>query len=98
MEPMTKNEIEKLHKTIPDWEIKEVDGVPHLTREFKFKNFAEALAFTNQIGEIAENGGHHPLITLTWGRVKIDWWTHDIQGLSENDFAMAAKTDEAFEA
>lgn len=98
MEPITPEAIRKFHKLIPEWEVEEVDGIPHLIREFKFRNFVEALAFTNQIGEISEAEGHHPLIELTWGRVKIEWWTHDIQGLSDNDFAMAVKTDRVFDA
>lgn len=63
----------------------------HLERTFKFKNFAEALAFTNKVGELAETEDHHPDIHLAWGQVKITLWTHKIGGLSENDFIMAAK-------
>jgi len=94
---MTKDEIAKLLKSIPNWNIVKVDGVPQLKRGFKFKNFVEALAFANKIGEIAEEQGHHPLIELTWGRVTVTWWTHDIQGLHLNDFIMAAKTSEAYQ-
>lgn len=93
---MIQSEINELQHQIPDWKISSVDGVKHLKRGFKFKNFAEALAFTNAVGEIAEAEGHHPLIELTWGRVTVDWWTHDIQGLHMNDFIMAAKTDDLF--
>jgi 4a-hydroxytetrahydrobiopterin dehydratase len=63
----------------------------HLEKEFKFKNFAEALAFTNRVGELAELVGHHPDIFLAWGRVKLTVWTHSINGLSESDFIFAAK-------
>jgi len=65
----------------------------HLEREFRFKNFRQALDFANKVGEIAESQGHHPDIYLAWGKVKITLWTHKIDGLSENDFILAAKVD-----
>ena len=91
---VTDAEIEQLKPQIPEWQIKEVDGVKRLERTFKFKDFVEALAFTNQIGKIAEEEGHHPLIVTEWGRVTVQWWTHKIKGLHRNDFIMAAKTDQ----
>ncbi len=66
----------------------------HLRREFKFANFVEALSFVNQVGEIAEHEMHHPDLLLSWGRVRVDIWTHTIDGLSENDFILAAKIDQ----
>lgn len=65
----------------------------HLEKEYRFKNFKDALAFVNRVGDIAEAEGHHPDILLTWGKVKIFLWTHKINGLSESDFIMAAKCD-----
>ena len=65
----------------------------HLEREFTFKNFREALTFTNRLGELAEAQNHHPDIYLAWGKVKITLWTHKIDGLTESDFVMAAKID-----
>ena len=65
----------------------------HLQSRFKFDDFAVALAFTNRIGAIAEVEGHHPEICVTWGKVKLLIWTHAIDGLSENDFILAAKID-----
>lgn len=65
----------------------------HLEKEYLFRNFREALAFTNQIGEIAEQEGHHPDILLSYGKVRIQLWTHKIDGLSESDFILAAKCD-----
>jgi 4a-hydroxytetrahydrobiopterin dehydratase len=62
----------------------------------KFKNFSQALEFTNKIGAIAEEEDHHPLIITEYGRVTVDWWTHMIGGLHKNDFIMAAKTDEIY--
>jgi 4a-hydroxytetrahydrobiopterin dehydratase len=65
----------------------------HIEKEYLFKHFKEALAFTNKVGELAEQEGHHPDILLSWGKVKIELWTHKINGLSENDFILAAKCD-----
>ena len=68
----------------------------HLEKEYSFKNFKEALDFTNRVGAIAEQEGHHPDISLGWGKVKLQLWTHKIGGLSENDFILAAKVDAAY--
>jgi 4a-hydroxytetrahydrobiopterin dehydratase len=65
----------------------------HLEREYKFKNFREALNFTNKVGELAEKVAHHPDIYLAWGKVKLTLWTHKIDGLSESDFIFAAKVN-----
>jgi 4a-hydroxytetrahydrobiopterin dehydratase len=64
-----------------------------LEKEYKFKNFREALDFTNRVGELAEEQGHHPDIYLAWGKVRLTVWTHKIDGLSESDFVLAAKAD-----
>jgi 4a-hydroxytetrahydrobiopterin dehydratase len=90
---LTDAEIENLKLFVPLWQIKEVDGVRRLERIFKLKNFAEALKLTNKIGAIAEEEDHHPLIVTEWGRVTVQWWTHIIRGLHNNDFIMAARTD-----
>lgn len=76
----------------PDWKL--VDN-HHIERTYKFPNFAEALAFTNRVGDVAEEQGHHPDIELGWGRVKIILCTHKIKGLTESDFILAAKADAA---
>jgi len=91
--PLTQAEIALLKPQVPDWEVIEVNGIPRLQRAFKFKNFAQALAFTNQVGELAEAEDHHPAILTEWGLVTVTWWTHKIKGLHRNDFIMAAKTD-----
>ena len=65
----------------------------HLEKEYLFKNFREALTFTNKVGELAEKEGHHPNIHLEYGRVVVTMWTHKIDGLTESDFVFAAKTD-----
>jgi len=65
----------------------------HLEKNFTFKNFAEALEFTNKVGTIAESQGHHPDIYLTWGKVELKIWSHKIEGLTESDFYLAAKIE-----
>ena len=93
---VTPEEISALHPQTPDWKLIDGDSVPKLDRTFNFQNFAEALAFTNRVGELAEEEGHHPLLTTEWGRVRVAWWTHKIRNLHRNDFVMAAKTDEIY--
>jgi len=90
-------EIAELQPQLPDWQVKEVDGMKRLERVFKFKNFSQALEFTNKIGKIAEEENHHPLIITEWGKVTLDWWTHKIGGLHKNDFIMAARSDELYQ-
>lgn len=90
-------ELATLIKDIPDWSAPAKDGVLQLERQFKFKNSVEALAFTNAVGEIAEQAGHHPAILTEWGKVTVSWWTHKIKGLHKNDFIMAAKTDQLYQ-
>jgi 4a-hydroxytetrahydrobiopterin dehydratase len=65
----------------------------HLEKDYKFKDFREALSFTNKVGELAEAQGHHPDIYLAWGKVKVTIWTHKVNGLTESDFVLAAKAD-----
>jgi 4a-hydroxytetrahydrobiopterin dehydratase len=72
------------------WQV--VDG-HHLEKEYRFKDFREALAFTNKVGELAEAQGHHPDIYLAWGKVKLTVWTHKLNGLTDSDFVLAAKAD-----
>jgi 4a-hydroxytetrahydrobiopterin dehydratase len=67
----------------------------HLEKDYEFANFSDALAFTNAVGVIAEAEGHHPDIYLSWGKVGLKIWTHKIDGLTESDFILAAKADEA---
>ena len=74
----------------PAWRV--VDG-HHLARDFTFPDFAAALAFTNRLGALAEEEGHHPDIHLGWGRVRVEIWTHAIDGLTRSDFVLAAKVD-----
>jgi 4a-hydroxytetrahydrobiopterin dehydratase len=93
---LTDAEIAELEPQLPDWQVKEVEGMKRLERVFKFKNFAQALEFTNKVGAIAEAENHHPMIITEWGKVTLAWWTHKIGGLHRNDFIMAARSDELY--
>jgi 4a-hydroxytetrahydrobiopterin dehydratase len=91
-------ETAELQAQVPGWGIVTRDGIPRLERVFPFKDFAEALAFTDKVGELAQRENHHPAILTEWGKVTVTWWTHAIGGLHRNDFIMAAKTDALFDA
>jgi len=93
----TPAEIAAWKPQITGWELIADEEINKLRRTFRFKNFAEALAFVNRVGARAEEQDHHPLIEFTWGRVTITWWTHAIKGLHRNDFIMAAVTDQVLE-
>jgi len=86
-------DLKSLMPKIPDWGVVVVDQVMRLNREFSFKNFEQAMAFSNRVGDIAEAAGHHPAILTEWGKVNVTWWTHKIKGLHKNDLIMAARTD-----
>ncbi len=88
--PLKGADLEELHRQVPAWDLVEEH---HLRREFRFKNFREALDFVNQVGELAEEQGHHPDIAFGWGRAELTIFTHKIDGLTESDFVFAAKVD-----
>jgi 4a-hydroxytetrahydrobiopterin dehydratase len=90
--PLSREESAKLHAETPEWTIAP-DGLS-ISREFAFKNFVEAIDFANKITPIAEAEGHHPDLSIQWGKVGVTLLTHAIGGLSENDFILAAKIDE----
>ncbi|HZU67320.1 MAG TPA: 4a-hydroxytetrahydrobiopterin dehydratase [Ktedonobacteraceae bacterium] len=94
---LTDAEITGLQPQVPQWHVIEVDGIKRLQRVFIFKDFIAALAFTNLVGDLAEEEGHHPAILTEWGKVTVTWWTHKIKGLHRNDFIMAAKTDALYQ-
>ena len=94
----TQEQIEALRRDIPDWQLIERDGIMQLERAFTFRNFKQALAFTNQVGDIAEEAGHHPALLTEWGKVTVTWWSHAIKSLHKNDFILAARTDEVAES
>jgi 4a-hydroxytetrahydrobiopterin dehydratase len=93
---LTDEEIAALHPQTPNWTVVERDGIKRLERVFKFKSYPQAVAFTLQVAEAAEAEDHHPTLLLEWGRVTVTWWTHAIRGLHQNDFIMAAKTDQIY--
>jgi len=95
--PATAEGMDEYRADVPDWELVEEGGVNKLRRSFKFKNFAEALDFTDRVGAAAEEQDHHPTLVTQWGKVTVTWWTHKIGGLHRNDFVMAARTDELYE-
>jgi 4a-hydroxytetrahydrobiopterin dehydratase len=90
---VTEAEIAELRREVPNWQLVERDRIARLERAFRFPSFADALAFTNRVGALAEKEGHHPALLTEWGQVTVTWWTHKIRGLHRNDFIMAAKTD-----
>ena len=93
---VTREQTAEFKPQVPDWEIVTEDGIPRLKRAFKFPDFAQAVAFTGKVGNLAEQEGHHPRIVLEWGRVEVTWWTHMIRDLHVNDFVGAAKTDQLY--
>ena len=97
MPTLTDEEIDQFYRQLQLWSVVEKGGIKRLERSFDFQDFAEALAFTNRVGQIAEEEGHHPDILTEWGKVTVSWWTHKIGGLHKNDFIMAAKTDSLYQ-
>lgn len=93
--PLKGKELDHLRKKLGNgWKIIHEH---HLEKEYTFPDFRKALTFTNRVGELAEKEGHHPDIYLAWGKVRIELWTHKIDGLTESDFILAAKCDEQLE-
>jgi 4a-hydroxytetrahydrobiopterin dehydratase len=88
--PLSGAKLRDLSRQVPGWEV--VDE-HHLEREFRFKNFREALDFVNRVGELAEEQAHHPDIDFGWGRATVKIFTHKIDGLTESDFILAAKVN-----
>lgn len=86
-------ELASLISQIPEWRVEVRNNIMQLERDFKFKNFKQAIAFTNRVADMAEGEGHHPALLTEWGKVTITWWSHSIKGLHKNDFVCAAKTD-----
>ena len=95
--PLSEVEINQLSAQLANWDVIQVDGEKRLQRKFTFKDFSQALAFTNQVGKIAEEEDHHPSILTEWGKVTVTWWTHKVKGLHQNDFIMAARTDNLYD-
>jgi 4a-hydroxytetrahydrobiopterin dehydratase len=88
--PLGPDEFGPLLANLDGWQ---VVGKHHLQKSYEFPDFAQALAFVNRVGTVAEASGHHPDVYLGWGKVRLELWTHKIDGLSESDFIIAAKCD-----
>jgi len=88
--PLAGRELASLLDQVHGWI---VVGEHHIQKAYTFPNFVKALEFVNRVGAVAEEQGHHPDVYLAWGKVEIKLWTHKIDGLTESDFIMAAKTD-----
>ena len=95
---LDEQEIIELLPQVNLWSLKKIDEIPRLERVYRFKNFADALSFTNKVGQIAEEAGHHPALLTEWGRVTVSWWSHEIGGLHKTDFILAARSDDVFDA
>lgn len=94
--PLSDEEIQKLHLDTPMWEVENVEGSNRLRRTFEFDNYPLALTFTARVGAMAQEQDHHPVMTVGYKTVAVEWYTHAINGLHRNDFVMAAKSDESF--
>ena len=93
--PLTRDEAQRFQAQAPNWELR--DNARRIERTFRFRNFREALAFVQEVGELAETEGHHPDISFGWGNVTVSLSTKKIKGLHENDFIMASKVDRVFD-
>jgi 4a-hydroxytetrahydrobiopterin dehydratase len=94
--PLNSQEISAYLENVSGWDLAEENGVPRIEKTYSFKDYLSALKFTNHVAELSEREGHHPSIRLDWGKVRVIWWTHKINGLHQNDFIMAAKTDQLY--
>ncbi len=92
--PLKGRELADIHRQLAEASQWSVVNEHHIVRTFKFPDFRSALAFTNRVGDLAEEQGHHPDILLTWGKAEITIWTHAVSGLTESDFILAAKIDQ----
>ncbi len=93
MTVLTDEQIAELMPQVANWSVIREEGMNRLNREFSFKNFTEALDFTNRIAEIAEEADHHPRLVTEWGRVTVTWWSHYHGGMVVADIEMAKKVD-----
>lgn len=93
--PLPDEKENELLKQVQEWLLLR-DGIHKIRKQFKFKNFKEAIGFVNKVAEIAESEGHHPDIYVFYNKVQLDLFTHAVSGLSENDFILAAKIDKIF--
>ena len=90
-------DISRFLSQLPGWKLLDESGIKRIQRVYTLENFIQALAFTKKVGELAEAEGHHPTLETAWGTITVTWWTHMIKGLHQNDFIMAAKTDDIYQ-
>jgi 4a-hydroxytetrahydrobiopterin dehydratase len=83
----------ELLERLEGWSLISIDGVSRAEKTYKFKDFQQAITFTNQVGALAEDAGHHPALLTEWGKVTVTWWSHDLGGVHRNDLVMAARTE-----
>lgn len=93
---LNETEVSRLLAGLPGWQTYTKAGEPRLEKIYKFQDFNQAIAFTDQVARTAIAEDHHPAILTEYGKVTITWWTHAIKGLHQNDFIMAAKTEQLF--
>jgi 4a-hydroxytetrahydrobiopterin dehydratase len=94
---VTQQEAAALAPQIPEWQVVERGDVPQLERTFRFRTYADTIAFVNRVAAAADEQEHHPAMLVEWGRVTVRWWTHTIRNLHRNDYIMAARTDQLYE-
>ena len=93
---LTQGECTELLRQLPGWTLQHSGDTDQLQRRYGFRNFADALAFANAVGALADTADHHPALTVEWGKVTVQWWTHVIGGVHRNDFIMAARTEQLY--
>jgi len=94
--PMDEDSVRRMLEEVEGWRLRTHNDVHKIEKVYEFSNFKKALDFTNAIGALAEEEGHHPVLVTEWGKVTVLYWTHATGGLHRNDFIMAAKTDDLF--
>jgi 4a-hydroxytetrahydrobiopterin dehydratase len=93
---LTDHEARQILTKLPGWYTTEKDAIPRLEKVFEFETYDQAIAFTNRVAQAAAQENHHPAILTEWKKVTVTWWTHRIKGLHQNDFIMAAKTEQFY--
>jgi 4a-hydroxytetrahydrobiopterin dehydratase len=93
---LNEHDVNQLKARLPGWQTYEKDSELRLEKVFECEDFRKALAFTNQVAQVANEEDHHPALLTEWGKVTVTWWTHKIKGLHQNDFIMAAKTEQIY--
>lgn len=85
--------VRQLLTDLEGWSLIRINDVPRVEKTYQFKDFQHALTFTNLVGALAEDAGHHPALLTEWGKVTVSWWSHNLGGVHRNDLIMAARTE-----